>query len=277
VFWRNLNVFVGAFVLVATLASWVISIPVSLAAKLVLPARQAELFALPLAYAVLALGLVWQWRRSGLSPAHRRPERETRFRRGHVLLALFNVFVLIAIVATFVLPSLLAQVRAPAIGSLVMMSSALAPFAGVAGLIMVLTARAVDPQEDTFADTVPAGPMAAARSAAPAPARAKAPGSRVASAVPVVFGLAASGLLIFMGLVFASLSFQGQTGRFTGVVLPVAGACAVVYVTTTLWLLGQARTKAANMLAWAPVLLICVGGLLMQLGMVVFGLVLGRF
>lgn len=277
-FWRNLNVFTIAFVVVAAVGIWMLVIPVSLALKLFPASRQAEAMAFPLAYALLAALLGGWWWKFGLSPRVRRPDRERRFRWGHVLLAICNVLALGGLAASYLLPSLLTHTKLPAmpaVSALILMVYPLIPVAGIAGLIMVLGSRAApvsgpDARETTsdaaaFADTVIEGPAAIARW--PAPPKAPSPKNRGGAAVGIFFGMAASGLVIFMGLVFASLGFQGRPEVFTAWVLPIAAACGVLWVTVVLWLYGKERHQPAAALAWTPVMLIVA---LPALQMVVF-------
>ena len=277
-FWRNLNVFTVAFVLVAAVGIWVLVIPVSLALKLVTASRQAEALAFPLAYAVLAAVLGGWWWKFGLSPRVRRPGSERRFRCGHVVLAICNGLALGGLAAGYVLPSLLTHTKLPpmpAVAALILMVYPLIPIVGIAGLVMVLGSRAAPemaagaPATDAnaFADTVIEGPAAIARWPAPPKAQAKPQKNRVGAVVVTFVGVAASALVIYMGLVFASLGFQGRTEVFTAWVLPIAGLCGVFYLSTVLWLLGKSRHTVASALAWAPVLLLL---LVSALQMIVF-------
>lgn len=126
-FWRNLNVFIAAFTLIVSLAGFVIFVPVSLLAKLVLPSGQAEAFAYPLGYALVALALIYWWSKKGLSPRQRDPAREWRFRWGHVLLAVCNV----GILAVFGLSALGSYLpRMPAAAALLLVLVGMAPCLG---------------------------------------------------------------------------------------------------------------------------------------------------
>lgn len=264
-FWRNLNVFIAAFVLGLAAGGWLLMVPTALVLRLFMERQRAELVALPASYAVLAVVLAWYWWRSGLSPTVRRPDREGRFRKGHALLLASNVLAGGMVVSSFVLPALLQHTKLPklpALAALIMAALPIGIIAGIAGLIMVWSARAAadttkpaDP--NAFADTVPQGPAAIARwPDGPANKKSKA---TAASALPAVLGIGASALLAFISLVFASLGFQGRTQVFTGTVLPVAGACFVLYVTTVIWLLANSRRGAATAVAWSPALLVLVG------------------
>jgi hypothetical protein len=59
-------------------------------------------------------------------------------------------------------------------------------------------------------------------------------------------------------------------------VLPIAGVCGVLYVTTVLWLFGKENNTAAVALAWAPVLLMVIGVPALQVAAAIFGFVLGK-
>jgi hypothetical protein len=259
-FWPNLNVFITAFALMASMGMFVVVIPVTIVAKLVLPAREAELWAFPAAYVLIALGLAWYGWKFGLSPRERMPQREQRFRIGHGLLAFCNIAGLAMLVFAWLLPYVAAHggallsrpagsLPAMQLAALAMVPFSIAPIVGIAGLVMVWTSRQ---REERFADTQVAGQAAKA-------------GETAGRTVPVVIGLLASSAIVYIGLVFASLGFQGRTERFTGVVLPVAGVCFVLWVTTTLWLLGKSRGGAAVTVAWLPVLLVLVGAPAAQL------------
>jgi hypothetical protein len=269
-FLANLNVFAAAMVAFASMGMAMLVIPISLLAKVVLPSRQAELFAYPAAVAVLAVGLAIVWRRRGLSPPVRKPGSERQFRIGHGMLATGNV----ALVLTMALPFLLAgrSVGTPlhglAAAPLLVMS--LAPFALFGGLIMVLTARAAHAQAPAsaapaFADTVPQ----AGNSAQPAPFAPAHPVRRTVYPqayaktdaggwAVVLVGICASGLVLFIGTVFASLSFQGRVEQFTGVVLPIVGVVCVIWLTVSLWLAGAGRARGAAIVAWGPAVLVLV-------------------
>jgi len=276
-FWANLNVFLALLVLVAGVGAFFLYVPIALVAKLVLPPQKAELYALPAAYVLIAAGLGWKWWKAGLSPAKRNPEHERRFKSGHVLLAVANVFIVAAFVPAFLAPSLLAHMKFLPAAPLAMMLPSVVPLLLIAGLVMVMTARAPATEEAAFADTV-ANPA----QQTPPPAR---PRTQYAQAQPktqggswavVIVGLGASSVLIFIGLVFASLSFQGRTERFTGVVLPVAGAVFILYVTSALWLAASGHARAAVGVAWAPAALMTLGLPLLQVVAMAFAWVLGR-
>lgn len=254
-FWRDLSVLIAAVVLIATVGSFIVVVPVSLLAKLVLPARQAELVAYPMGYALVALGLGYWWWKHGLSPRHRAPAREGRFRWGHVLLLVLNVMLL-----TIFLPPLFGfslMPRVPAAAGLIISFSGLLPVGLIAGLYMVWSARESAP---AFADTVPATPTESPKTqfapwppALPAEKLSPIPSaaSRVRSTIIVVFGLFVSSLLLFMAAVYGALSFQSNAQLFTGTVIPVLGFGYVVYLTTALFLLIKGR-RFAIWAAWTP-------------------------
>ncbi|MDP3760134.1 MAG: hypothetical protein Q8R01_06420 [Ramlibacter sp.] len=276
---RNLNVFIAAFVLGVAVGGWVLMVPTSLVLKLFIEPRRAEIVALPASYVVLAAILAWHWWRTGLSPKVRRPEREGSFRKGHALLLVSNLLAVGGPASSFLLPALLVHTKLPTLASAIMAAYPLSMIAGIAGLIMVWSARpaadaAAPADADAFADTVAQGPAAIARwPARPAKKKEKA---SVASALPAVLGMGASALLTFIFLVFASLGFQGRTKMFTGTVLPIAGVCFVFYVTTVIWLLGTARRSAATALAWSPVLLGVIGLPALQVIAMAVAVLLGK-
>jgi hypothetical protein len=276
--WGHLNVFLAALVLLAGMGSFLVLVPVSLAAKLVMPSRQAETLALPLAYALMALGLAWCWWRFGLSPAVRHPARESRFRWGHRLLALSNL----AMAAMLVLPWLGSRVGpvmkvAPQTTGLLMLLPAAASYLGLAGLIMVWSARTAAPPAAgpgaAFADTVPVGVGRPAGGTRPVP---QGPPSRVPGAAAMVAGVLVSSLVLFVAIVFAAVSFQGQAERYTGVVLPIAGTCYLLYLAGTAWLAWAGERGAAIALSWAPALLLMVGLPALQAVPWIVSLVFGR-
>ena len=279
-FWPSLNVFVTTFGLLAAVGGFAVVVPVSLVTKLFLPAPRAEAIAFPLAYAVLALGLAWYGWTKGLYPMHRRPDREARFRRGQVLLACCNVMAVAGWAASFALPSLAARGGLQAVGAVMLAMFSVAPFVGALGLGMVWTAGAggAVAGDTEFVDTVAetAGRPPSAPRPAAAPSRAPTVAARAASSLPAIFGLLVSSLLIFMALVFAAISFQARQSAYTGVVLTIAAVCGLLYVTTVLWLLGQARTRAATWLAWSPALLMMGVVPALQILLTVFNMTTGR-
>ncbi len=272
-FWRDLNVFVAAFAVIAGLGSFIVVVPLSLLVKLVLPARQAELVAYPLAYAVMAAGLVYWWWKHGLSPRERRPAKEKQFRQGHVLLAVFNAMLLAmfipALVGNFsMLP------RMPAVAGVFMLLTSLAPIGVIVGLVMVWSSRGTTP---AFADTLPVAKTAQwpsgprwnkGKNEATRP-------SRAPSSIAVAAGLLVSSFMLYMATVFGSLSFQGNPGRFTGVILPILVVIYVFYVSTAVFLLAR-RRGSAMWVAWAPVGVLMLGLPALQVIMMLLGSLFGR-
>jgi hypothetical protein len=279
-FWRDLNVFVAAFVAMTSLGSFILVVPLSLLVKLVVPARQAELLAYPLGYALLALGLIYWWWKHGLSPRERNPARESRFRWGHVLLAVFNV----ALLAMFI-PSLLGSFsmlpRMPAVAGFIVPLITLAPMGVIAGLFMVWSSRGKTPE---FADTLPGaqsdlrnaqtGKLPSGSHLEKQPAGAVKP-SIAPSAAAVVVGLVVSSLMLFVATVFASLGFQGNTSRFTGLVLPILFVIYVFWASVAISLLTKRRSSAI-WVAWGPVGLFTVGLPVLQVVMMLLGPLFGR-
>lgn len=280
----NLNVFVAAAALLMGLGAWVLLIPLSMLLKLAAPARQAELVAMPLAYALIFIGLaLYGWRR-GLSPARRKPGAERRYRIGHGLLALCNVALVAVIVMSVVAPYFMhlfsgKPLAGPSTISLLMMSPTLMMLAGVAGLVMVLGSRAPEPgvaMGEAFPDTIAQGQGVPRVPSAqwPPPATGKVQGA--VSSLPALAGLVVSGFLIFISLVFAALGFQSDPKKYTSTFLPIAGAVIVVYVSAVIWLMATGRQRPANLLAWSPVLLLLVGGPVMQMLAMLFGMLTGK-
>jgi hypothetical protein len=268
--WRDLNVFVAAFIGIIGLGSFAVFVPLSLLAKLVLPSRQAELVAYPLGYALVALGLAYLWRKRGLSPREVDPARKTRFRVGHILLAVFNCVLLLMLV----LPQLGIHTVLPRIvnsGKVVGLLASLitlAPMDALVGVYMVWTARGAAPD---FADTLPAGQVAPRKTpSAKWPPDTDAP-RNPPSVIVALAGLVVSSLMLFVFGVFAALSFAGNTKLFENTVLPIAIGVYVLYVATTLFVLFK-RSRAAIWLAWGPVILVTVVGPLVQ----VIGLLIWR-
>lgn len=282
-FWRDLNVFVAAFAVIASVGSSIIVIPLSLLVKLVVPARQAELVAYPLGHALLALGLIFWWWKHGLSPRERNPARERRFRWGHVLLAVFNV-ALLAMFATSLLGSFSMLPRMPAVAGVIVPLITLAPMGVAVGLWMVWTSRGKTPE---FADTLPGAhsdPQKAQTAKWPGGSRWEKRSneptqpsltSRASSVIAVVAGLLVSSLMLYMATVFGSLGFQGNASRFTWLVLPVLFAIYVFWVSTAVFLLSRRRSSAI-WVAWGPVGLFTLGLPVLQVIMMLLGSLLGR-
>jgi hypothetical protein len=244
-FWLDLNVFIAIFLLVAGLGVLFIHLPIALLAKAVLPARGAEIVAFPAAYVVLLAALAWVWRRYGMSPVQRDPRKARQFRIGHGLLVLSNAQAALAFLPALLAPVLagIAQGGLPLPGA-VMLVPMLANLAAIAGLLLVFGARATQPQ--AYADTMP---LPALHAATFAGAKPQSGGNRGLVVGGVVFGLLASTVLIGVGLVFASLSYQYRIERFTGVVLPVAIGIYVLYVAGAIWLIGLPLVQVVAMLA----------------------------
>lgn len=278
--WRDLNVFVAAFVAITSVGSFILVVPWSLLLKLVAPARQAELIAYPLGHAMLAAGLIYWWWKHGLSPRERNPAREKRFRWGHVLLAVFNV-ALLAILIPSLLGSFSMLPRMPAVANMIVPLITLAPMGVIAGLWMVWSSRGKMPE---FADTSPdahGDPQKAQMAKWPAGSRLEKQPTNAAkpsiapSAAAVVVGLIASSLMLFVAGVFASLGFQGNTSRFTGVVLPILFVIYVFWASIAVFLLTRRRSSAI-WVAWGPVGLFTVGLPVLQVIMMMLGSVFGR-
>jgi len=270
--WRDLNIFVAAFMVMVSVGSMVLFVPLSLLAKIVLPSRQAEVIAFPLGYALTAGVLGYWWWKHGLSPRLRDPAREWRFRWGHRLLAVFNISLLAMFVFSF-MASLSRLPAIPGIRGLVLplvSLAALAPIAVLAGLAMVWSSRA---RPAVFADTFPAALAGASGKSSTGWSALKPPPPRESLVVVViiaVIGLMASTLLFYIGTVFGSLGFQGDSARLENVVLPIVGGCYVFYLAIVIFLLGK-RSMAAAWVAWAPFLLVVVMVPLLQVFMALFG------
>jgi hypothetical protein len=266
--WRDLNVFVAAFAVIISLGSFAVFVPLSIVLKLGLPSRQAELLAWPLGYVLVTAFLCWRWWKHRLSPRQIDRARQTRFFLGHVLLAFFNV----GMVGMFLVPWLIGSSLLPPMPAVARMSMALmslAPMGLIAGLVMVLSARGTAP---AFANTLPAG-VAVPRQTPSANWPPKSPGAGSAPSVIVVgAGLVISSLVLYMAGVFGALAFAGRT-ELLNVVGPVAAAVYVVYVMTAAGLLFK-RKGAANMVAWAPIILVFGAVAVVQVGMM-FSLLVG--
>ncbi|MES2771020.1 MAG: hypothetical protein V4623_03425 [Pseudomonadota bacterium] len=279
-FWRDLNVFIAAFAGLASMGIFVIVVPLSLLAKLVVPDRQAELITYPLSYAVIASVLIYWWWKHGLSPRERNPARERRFRWGHIVLVVFNLSLLMMFV-----PALFGSIAVvppmPAVASLLLPLITLAPMGVIAGLLMLWTSREKTP---VFTETLPSeqgdwldkqrtklafGSRDGTKAIAPLQP------SSVPSTIVVVAGLIASSFMLFVATVFGSLAFQGNPARFTNVVLPILLVIYVLYGSTAVFLLTKRRGSAV-WVAWAPVGLLVVGLPALQVILMLFGAVFGR-
>jgi hypothetical protein len=249
-FWCDLNVFVAAFWAIAFLAGFVILIPLSLLLKLVPAARHAEMLAYPLGYGLVAAGLGLRWWKNGLSPRQVEPARQTRFRVGHVLLAVFNVTTVTMFLGNALgLYSLLSHA-----GGLVYALTSFAPIGVLAGLVLVWGARGTVP---AFADTLrPAEVSARQTPSAKWPPEPVHAGS-APSFLLVLAGLLATGFLVFVAAVFAGIGFTGNQKFYSGTVLPITGGVYAVYAITAFVLLAK-RSGTAKWVAWSPIILITV-------------------
>ena len=158
-FWPDLNVFVAASAMLGYLAGLVVFLPLSLLLKLVLPAREAEIFGWPLAYALVAAGLGWLWWKHGLSPRQLNPALARRFKVGHVLLAVFNITMVAMFLGTVrsvytLLPHM------PAAAGIAYTLMYLAPMGVLAAVVMVWSARETAPADADPLPTTPAAPTA---------------------------------------------------------------------------------------------------------------------
>ncbi len=250
-FWRDLNVFVAAFAAIAFVAGFAVFVPLSIVLKLVLPAREAELIALPLGYILVAAGLAWRWRTHGLSPRHRVPARERRFQVGHVLLAVFNVTMVAMFLGTWLGAHSLLP-RLPAAAGIVVALMSLAPIGVFAGLVMVWSARGTPP---AFPDTVPAA-LGEQGQAPPANWQPEpTPAERAPSIAGVLVGVVVSSLMLFMAGVFGAIAFTNKQDVFFNIVIPIAVGVYVLYLITVFRLFYNGR-GAANWVAWAPVIVV---------------------
>lgn len=252
--WRDLNVFVAAFGVMASVGGMLVFVPLSLLVKAVLPSRQAEMLAFSLGYVLIALVLAGWWWKHGLSPRLRDPARERRFQWGHGLLAVFNI----TLVTMFVLPlvgGLSWLPRVPGVGAMVLVMASLAPMGMLAGLAMVWSSRG---SPAVFAETLP-GAQPGSRSRSSAGWSALAPKPPRLFLIVVLIGLMASSMVLYIATVFGSLGFQGNSARFTNVVLPIVGGCYVLYLTAVIFLFLKRRT-ASVWVAWAPFLIVVVLG-----------------
>lgn len=279
--WRDLNVFIAAFVAMANLGSFIVVLPVSLLLKLVVPAQRAELIAYPLGYAMMALGLIYWWWKHGLSPRLRNPARERRFRWGHVLLGIFNTTLLLMLFVVSSLGRLSWLPHVPAVAGVFVSLMGLAPMGVIVGLAMVLSARGTAPE---FTDTLPLAqgePMRVQTVKLSPPKPWDKPidkppmPSGTPSAVLVVAGLLVSSPMLYMATIFGALGFQGNTSLFTGTVLPILIAMYVLYASTGIFLLTRRRASAV-WVAWAPVGLFAVGLPALQVIMMLFRSLFGR-
>ena len=136
-FWRNLNVFLMAWILVCVFAAPVFT------QLLEIPLRALGAtgsFYLVAPYVLAGAVLVAIWMRWGLAPAQIRPDRAKRYRTGMGLLGFSNAWIL----ATFVLPMVVATVSGipemQLFGFYMLPVMALAFILGPVGMIMVFTA-----------------------------------------------------------------------------------------------------------------------------------------
>lgn len=141
-FLRNLNVFVACLVVAGMTVAGPVALLVSMALRPVLGERGAGGYMYPLAYLVLGAILAFAWWKVGLSPAERKPEREGRFNKGHVVLALTNVLTIAAIAGPLLLANASGNSNFTMLAWLALPVYALGFIAWPAGLFMVWSARA---------------------------------------------------------------------------------------------------------------------------------------
>jgi hypothetical protein len=267
-FLADLNVFLAAWILFISIGAFVLVVPVNLLGKFILPVRQAELWAFPVAYTLAAAALAYWWRTRGLSPRQRYPGREWRFRTGHAMLIAFNASILLVFLWSRIgFPVVSRPVGSP---SLWASMSSLSPLLGLLGLVLVWGSRAT---QSDFEATVPSAVDQSGDRRSFRTPDDLASTSRAPSVIAVVLGLVASSTILYIAGVFASLAFQSDPKRFTGIVLPILGLLYVVYVAGSIALL-QKRSSVAVLFAWAPLIALTVGLPVLQMILVVVRTVL---
>lgn len=125
------------------MAKWNLFIPVLLLSELVF---STVLFVLgPLSYLLVFIAVLVLFARHEVSPLVRQPAREQRYRRGHWLLAIMNVLVVLAIGLPWLLSVLLHNQNMMMLMWYSMLLYPVAPPVWAIGLYMVLSSRAVPP------------------------------------------------------------------------------------------------------------------------------------
>lgn len=262
-FWRDLNVFVAASILIVALGGFLVFVPAALLMQLVLPAREAEIVAYPLGYALVAAGLGYWWWKRGLSPRVRDPLRERRFRWGHAMLAVVNLMLaaLYGFAAAGGFNALLVQ---PEMRNVFVPILTMAPLALIAGLVMVWTSRA-----SAALATAPAPLPVVDENGVVQPAPVAVAVVRPPSSAVAIVGMIVSTFMVATVAVFLGAAFESDMRMFTQRVLPALGILYVLYLAAAILMLLK-RRRAARWVAWGPVVLLMVGLPVVQL--VVMGL-----
>ena len=141
-FLHNLNVFVSCLVVAGMTVAGPVALLVLIVLKPFFSDSEAVGYAYLIAYLMLGASLAIAWWRVGLSPATRNPEREGRFRTGHVVLALTNIFAISAIAGPMLLAKATGDSNLAMLAWFSLPVYALGFIAWPAGLFMVWSSRA---------------------------------------------------------------------------------------------------------------------------------------
>ncbi|WP_159875495.1 hypothetical protein [Aquitalea denitrificans] len=125
------------------LAKWNVFIPVLVLSELVFSTVLIILG--PLSYLLVFIAVLVLFAKHEVSPLVRQPAREQRYRRGHWLLAIMNVLVVLALGLPSLLSALLHDESKMMMLWYSMLLYPIAPPVWAIGLVMVLTSRAVPP------------------------------------------------------------------------------------------------------------------------------------
>lgn len=141
-FLRNLNVFIACLVVAGMTVAAPVALLVSVVLRPVLGERAAGGYMFPLSYVVIGAILAFAWWKVGLSPAERKPERASRFTKGHGVLALTNILAIVAVAGPMLLAKFSGNSNLAMLAWLAVPVYALGFIAWPAGLFMVWSSRA---------------------------------------------------------------------------------------------------------------------------------------
>jgi hypothetical protein len=140
-FWRDLNCYLPILAITGGALSGMVGALVAVLLAITIPSAR-PVIASVLSGAIVAVALVFLWKPLRLSAKEARPERESRFRIGHLLLAIANI----AIVVSWCGPILVSFLTGNPNYNYGLFLAAIvlfpAGFMWIAGLIMVYSSRA---------------------------------------------------------------------------------------------------------------------------------------
>lgn len=246
-FWAHLNVFITAFLLLAGSVGGLLGMPIAALADVVLPRSVAQRIVLPAGYLLVALALAWVWRRRGLAPVAADPRQRRRLHLGHGLLAFVSLSMAGGFSLVF-LPGVWTPM--PRVANAFLLVGSTWPLAAIVGLILVLSVKRLpDASASGFPPTEPGARARRPNAHWPLP---EPPPPVWPALAGVLAGLAATGVMAYMALVFGAISFTGRQETFSAVVVPVSMAAFVVYLALAVGLLAFGHRRASLVVAWSP-------------------------